>query len=108
MKKAIKHDKGKPRMDLIDPYGEIGEAKAMGHGANKYHDFNYLSGEGLQWGQLYAACRRHLNAWKRGEDLDKESGLPHLYHAKACIGMLIGLIERGKGLDNRFKNDNKR
>lgn len=102
---AIKHDKDKPRMDLLDVYGLIGEAKAMTHGAKKYAAYNYLFGKGLEWHQPYAACLRHLTAWNMGEEIDEESGLSHLYHAKACIGMLIGLIERGIGHDTRFKKD---
>jgi len=108
LKKAVKFDQGKPRMDLVDMYGLIGEAKAMGYGAKKYEAYNYLNGDGLEWYQPYSACLRHLTAFWKGEELDPESGLPHVYHAKACVGMLIGLIERGIGKDSRHKRSKKK
>ena len=101
--KAIKNDKDKIRMDLLPPKALEGIARAMTYGSIKYADYNYKNGDGLEWRQPYAAMLRHLNKWNDGEDIDPESGEKHLYHAGACIVMLIDLIDSQKGKDTRYK-----
>ena len=102
-KEAIKKDAHKPMMNLLPSNALFGIAKVMTYGATKYNPFNYKNGKGLDWDRLYSACQRHLVAWNAGEDLDRESGESHLYHAGCCIMMLIDLIETKKGRDTRFK-----
>lgn len=48
------------------------------------------------------AAKRHLNAWFEGEDIDPDSGLPHLAHAIACVALLIDATEAGKLKDDRL------
>jgi len=82
---ARKHDGGKARYDLL-PAGPIHEiVEVFTFGAKKYHDYNYL---GLDQARIFAALLRHVFAWWRGEELDEESGKPHLAHAGCCILML--------------------
>jgi len=99
---AIKFDKEKPKMDLFPPKALKAIAQGMTHGAKKYNRFNYKLGEGLNWTQPYAACMRHLNAWNDGEDMDEDSGLPHLWLAGCEMVMLIDLVESEIGDDTRF------
>ena len=101
MSKAIKHDEGKPRIDLIPPEMLLETAKCLGFGANKYTEGNWELG--LDWNRVYSALMRHMIAFWGGEDLDKESGLSHLSHAACCISFLIAFQERGIGNDNRPK-----
>lgn len=105
-REATKFDKGKPSMDLLPPKALKGIAEVFGYGAKKYEDFNYKQGKGLLWSRVYAACLRHLNDWNDGEDLDPESGKPHLYHAGCCVMMLIDLVDSSIGTDGRFKGPN--
>lgn len=98
---AVKHDEDKPRMDLLPPLATVAVAQAMGYGASKYANHNYLNGHGLDRLRLAGAALRHIFAWLAREDLDKESGLPHLAHAGASVLMLLELITRGKGKDER-------
>ncbi len=35
------------------------------------------------------AVKRHVNAYAEGEDLDPDSGVPHLAHALACLAILV-------------------
>jgi hypothetical protein len=64
--------------------------------------------EGMSWGRVYAAMRRHTGAWwRRLEDNDPESGMPHLWHAAACIAFLVAFEARGDGDDNRPKRKKK-
>ena len=100
--KAVKFDNEKPRMDLIPPKANYGRAMALTYGAKKYEDFNYKNDNGLDHGRILASCLRHLNAYNDGEEFDKESGLKHIWHAGACIDMLIDLIDSGIGRDSRF------
>ena len=69
---AKKLDKGKPRMDLINPrfLEELGEG--LGFGASKYSDYNYREGEGLDRSRLYASAMRHLLKYAKGEKIDEE------------------------------------
>jgi len=100
---AIKKDNEKPMMHLLPSSALTGIAKIMTYGATKYNSYNYKEGKGLDWDRVYSACQRHLVAWNAGEDLDKESGQSHLYHAGCCIMMLIDLIESKKGRDTRYR-----
>ena len=86
---AVKHDKGKIRMELLPPYALEEIAKVFTHGAEKYEDFNYLKGNGLDLNRLYGACLRHLNSWKKGELNDKESNYSHISHAACCLMMIL-------------------
>ena len=98
---AVKYDKGKIRMELLPPNALEEVAKVFTHGAEKYGDFNYLKGNGLDLNRLYGACLRHLNSWKKGELNDKESNYSHISHA-ACGLMMILEIENKR--NNGSKN----
>lgn len=101
MDQPIKHDTEKPRYELL-PWLALEEAaRAMGHGAAKYSDFNYLKGDGMKWSRLYGAACRHLAAWHRREEADADSGLHPLAHAAASVLMLLELVLREHGKDGR-------
>lgn len=48
------------------------------------------------------ALRRHVGAWFEGEDIDTDSGLPHLAHALACLAILVDAQAAGKLVDDRM------
>lgn len=98
---AVKHDKGKIRMELLPPNALEEIAKVFTHGAEKYEDFNYLKGNGLDLNRLYGACLRHLNSWKKGELNDKESNYSHISHAACCLMMILEIEnKRNNGSKN--------
>ncbi len=101
VEKAIKKDLNKAPIHLVPSQCIIGVAKVMGFGQDKYDEYNYRKGEGLDYMRLYDAAQRHMLAWSLGEDIDPESGLPHLDHAAASIMMLKDLQSRGGKHDNR-------
>lgn len=101
--KAKKFDSGKPPMALIPPAGEVHEALAMANGQVKYGTHNYLQG-GLTALQLLSAAKRHINAFIQGEEIAADSGVHHLGHARACLGMLLQLQALGTLVDDRFKS----
>lgn len=75
------------RHDLIPTLPLDFLAKVYGMGAKKYDDNNWRLG--YKWSLNYAAMQRHLLAFWSGQDLDEESGLPHLAHAAwHCFALL--------------------
>src|ERR1700693_1658179 len=49
------------------------------------------------------ALHRHMNAWfDEGEDIDPDSGLPHLAHALACLAIIVDAQAAGKMTDDRM------
>lgn len=88
---ANKFDGGKPPVDLFDPEFVLEVSRVLDFGAKKYTARNWE--KGMSWGRCYAALCRHLFAWWSGEDLDPESGLPHLAHAGCCL-MFIARFRR--------------
>lgn len=57
--------------------------------------------KGFAWLRIISACLRHIWAWVGGEDLDPESGLPHLAHAAANLLFLLEYQAAGIGDDDR-------
>ena len=98
-----KDDTGKLRFDLLPvrPLEQITEIYT--YGANKYDDNNWRSG--IQWGRIFSASMRHMWAFWRGEDLDSESGLPHLAHAAFGCLTLLEYMETHRELDDRVKDE---
>lgn len=60
---------------------------AMLEGARKYGRHNYRVA-GVRASVYYDAAGRHLLAWWEGEDIDPDSGLPHLSKAMATLAVL--------------------
>lgn len=61
---------------------------ALMAGARKYGRHNYRVAK-VRFSVYYDAAMRHLMAAWEGEELDPESGLPHLAHVMACMAILI-------------------
>ena len=96
-----KADLGKRRLDLLDPLALNGIADVLTFGATKYGDRNWE--QGIEWSRVYGAALRHLLAFWGGEDLDPETGLPHVDHAACNIHFLARYIRTHKNLDDRTK-----
>jgi Domain of unknown function (DUF5664) len=98
---AIKHDTEKPRMELVPGGAVLAIADVFTFGAKKYAAHNWRAG--FNWSRLIGALERHVTAFKEGEDLDPESGLPHLAHAGCCVMMLLEHQRLNYGVDDRYK-----
>lgn len=83
---GVKHDQDKPRYDLVPTHPLKACAEVFAFGAKKYGDRNWELG--IDYGRLYGALQRHLNAFWAGEDLDPESNLSHIGHAMCCLMMM--------------------
>jgi hypothetical protein len=77
---------------------EIGTA--LQEGAIKYGRHNYRE-EGTIASIYYDAAFRHLISWWEGEDIDPDSGLPHVVKAIASLVVLRDAQLVGKEIDDR-------
>ena len=72
---GLKHDDGKDPWHLL-PLTEVKEVvKVLAFGAKKYgpNNWQYLDEPRERY---FSAMMRHMIAWREGEWLDRESGLP--------------------------------
>jgi hypothetical protein len=106
MKRFRKFDNGKPRMSLVPPDALIGLAHVLTHGAKKYSAHNWA--KGAHWSRYLDAAGRHSAAFTAGEDIDPDSGLPHIDCLFACVAFLSAYQKRRIGKDDRFRIRNKR
>jgi len=83
-----KFDQGKLRYDLLGPQATEQTVAVLTHGAAKYGDTNWAKVEPFN-DRYFAAVMRHLWAWRRGEEIDPDSGLAHLAHAAAGCHILL-------------------
>ena len=96
-----KDDGDKAPISLVDPDYIEGLAHVLGFGANKYAAHNWRGG--IAYSRLISAAYRHLGAINRGEDLDPESGLQHVYHLACCNMFLAAMMQHRPDLDDRYK-----
>lgn len=100
---AMKLDQEKPRFELLSSHALEGTARVLTFGAEKYEAHNWR--KGFAWSRILGSALRHLFAWARGEDLDPESGLPHLDHAACCVMFLQEYARTGAGTDDRHRRE---
>ena len=98
---GVKFDTDKLRTDLLPIEAIEDITQVFTFGAKKYGDRNWE--KGMKWTRLIGASLRHLFAVAKGEDIDKESGLPHLSHLGSCVLMLLTYRRTHKELDDRVK-----
>ena len=103
---GIKHDSDKTPCELLSPTAMLGTAEVLAFGAKKYAPNNWR--KGLAWSRVIGAILRHMYAFMQGEDLDQETGLPHLDHAACEIMFLQEFFRTRKDLDDRFKPTNNK
>ncbi len=101
---GIKHDEGKPPLELLDRIALIEAARVMKHGEERYGAYNWR--KGLSQRRTLGAALRHLYAHLDGEDLD-ESGCLHLAHALVEISFAIRMHQTRPDLDDRYKEDKR-
>lgn len=97
---GVKHDAGKPRMELLSTIALREMSVVLTKGAQKYADHNWR--KGMAWSRLGGAALRHVFAWLGGEDKDPEFGCHHLAHAAVCCMFLIEYAVTKTGTDDRW------
>lgn len=85
---GIKFDAEKMDWSLL-PIESVEEVvKVLMFGAQKYAPDNWKNVPDHKR-RYYNAAMRHITAWKKGEKVDKETGISHLAHATCCLLFLI-------------------
>jgi len=73
---------------------------AMLEGAIKYGGHNFRVA-GVRASIYFDAAKRHLDSYWEGEDIDPDSGLPHIIKAMACLHVLRDSQLMGNHTDDR-------
>lgn len=103
MMKGTKFDAGKLRFDLVDDNAEAEFVAVLSFGAIKYEPENWRDVPD-PYARYYAALRRHLREFRKGNFLDPETGLHHLAHAVCCVHFMLGIAcERDPSLVSSFE-----
>lgn len=100
---CVKFDSGKRRVDLVPTEAINALADILTAGAEKYGEHNWR--HGMDWSRVYGAAQRHLLAFWGGDDIDEESGMPHLWHALTNIAFLVAYQAMSVGRDDRWKQE---
>lgn len=89
VKEFLKFDGDKLRYDLVPPSAIEALAAVLTFGARKYKPNNWKNCQEPE--RYLAAMLRHIEAYRAGEEFDKDSGMPHLAHAMTNLAFLIEL-----------------
>lgn len=84
------------------PVAMAHEACAMLDGDLKYGFRNWREKSVISSIYIDAALR-HLQQWSEGEENAEDSGVHHLGHARACLGIILDAQANGNLIDNRAK-----
>ena len=111
---ARRYNKDKIMLSLIptELIEEVG--KVMTYGALKYTIYNEDGSiksdgknnwrSGLPWMSVIDSLERHLLAFKKGENVDKESNLLHLSHAATNLAFLLNYYDKKPEFDDRTRD----
>ena len=97
---------GKAPMEFLVYSVLESEAKVLAHGGGKYGARNWRLDEILA-STYEGAMMRHLLAWCQGEDIDPDSGEPHLSHLRACAAVVMDADDHDKLIDDRNRMESK-
>lgn len=98
-----KLDKGKLDYSLLPPLALEELTKVMMMGKDKYGRNTWQKLP--DWRNRYfAALQRHLWAWKKGEEIDPESGLSHLSHVLTNAAFMSELERKEKESEEKEIN----
>lgn len=98
-----KFDGGKPDLSLIPLKALLGVGQVLTYGLIKYKERN--NWQKLAPRRVWAAMFRHLADFQAGEVVDKESGMPHIWHAGANMLFLLWMEATGKVCPDMFEDD---
>ena len=106
MSGGLRYNQGKLPVNLVPASLTKSVAEVLKYGASKYEDRNWE--KGMSWETVLGCLERHLLEVKdpTSNDLDEESGLPHIYHVACNAMMLIEYMITHPELDDRQKPDN--
>lgn len=86
---GVKYDGDKTRYELLPPHALKHVADVLTFGAKKYPQADNWKRVPNLTERYTGAAMRHMEAFRRGERLDPETGLPHLAHAMCCLLFIL-------------------
>ena len=89
MNDKIKYDYGKPRLALVPPESIRAIGEVMTYGVTKYYEGSWREVE--PWRYRDAMMRHLVYYLEDPYSIDKESGLPHLWHLTTNAAILCEL-----------------
>src|SRR3990167_7854737 len=93
----------KPPLHLIPDSAAIQEAMALRSGGVKHGFWNWRENP-IEAGEHIAAVRRHIALGMDGEENAIDTGISHLAHARATLGILLDAQACGTLIDDRPPN----
>ena len=100
--KGLRLNNGKVRMDLFPTSTLRQVSQILTQGASKYADRNWE--RGMSWSSVLGSLKRHLDAFERGEDYDKESGQLHIAHVLCNAAFLTEYYSSFPEGDDRYNS----
>lgn len=88
---GLKFDGEKIMYELLPVDALEGVVKILTFGAKKYAPMNWKMVEPIN--RYYGALIRHIEAVRKGEWIDEDSGMPHLDHAMCNLVFLRELLK---------------
>lgn len=101
--KASHFSEGKSGVDQIPVEVLVEWGDIFTFGAKKYGRDNWK--KGTDWHEFYGSALRHMFAFWGGEDIDPESGKPHVVMAIWNLGAIRYYQLHGLGKDTRYGDD---
>lgn len=100
-KTALRFNSGKVPYNLIPTHLLEPAAMVFQWYADQHEGDVWWWAKGMPWTKVIACMKRHLAAIERGEDIDPESGLPHIGHLMCNALMLEHYMKHYKEGDDR-------
>lgn len=85
--------------DLVPFELIVAAAVGLGLGEHKYAARNFE--KGLSYRSLINSIERHCKALKDGEELDKDTGIPHYMLIASSTAMMVHNVMQGVVIDDR-------
>ena len=86
---TAKDTKGKAKLRLVPYDALVAIAEVREFGIKKYKDDH--GWKGVDTLDFQEAAMRHLGKALAGQEIDEESGLPHIYHALTSLAMAVAV-----------------
>lgn len=103
---GLRYNDNKPQWGLVDWDSLKPMVAVLEYGVKKYDAFNWK--KGLPYVSTMESMLRHIHSFMDGEDIDPESGLPHVGHILCNAMFLSYYYQYKKEFDDRYIDENKK